>query len=247
MRIAYHKYCLPSARLLRDSIQELTGIHLFLTNAFSTAQINYGNGDVESKFNSADFIQLCSSKLLFSKTMAEKGFFVPIFSKRMPVESDFPIMVRTTLSACGGKGIIIVPTLAEYSQRPECRQFFWTKFIRITKEYRAHFIGGEFKKVFEKVCTVENESKYPVRNIGNDYHFKLINKPEVFGKLNELEIQLAQALGDNCFCGIDLGWAPEEKKYFIFEANSAPGLNSHTVVIYAKFLCERLGLKLLGG
>jgi hypothetical protein len=44
---------------------------------------------------------------------------------------------------------------------------------------------------------------------------------------------------DNYYAA-DIGWDSNRKEYFIFEFNSAPGLNENTAKVYAEFLAERI-------
>jgi D-alanine-D-alanine ligase-like ATP-grasp enzyme len=42
------------------------------------------------------------------------------------------------------------------------------------------------------------------------------------------------------YYGLDAGWQPDKKEYFIFEINSAPGLNERSAFEYACFIYEEM-------
>jgi glutathione synthase/RimK-type ligase-like ATP-grasp enzyme len=61
-----------------------------------------------------------------------------------------------------------------------------------------------------------------------------------------LETKLKPILiGD--FYALDIGRDATNHRYFIFEANSAPGINENTVELYADYFIDKLHLKKIGG
>ena len=47
---------------------------------------------------------------------------------------------------------------------------------------------------------------------------------------------MTEVFGTDAFYSLDVGWDSVKKEYFVIEANSCSGLNSHTVEVYADYL-----------
>lgn len=244
-QILSSKYSLPSCRILRDAVKEKIGkrFPIYINEKLvKNPIIRFGNsfGDFEkdTEYNSPEFIRLCSSKLNFSKILKENGFYVPSFNKGSK-DLIFPLLVRTSLFLSGGKGIILCENEDEFYQNYS-DNYFWTPYVSTSFELRVHILGGNVIKIFRK--ELETSEKYPIRN-NHSCHFSIrdINN---YPKLNENVIQpLAELLGRDNFYALDIGWDNMNKKYFIFEANSAPGLNENTASDYADFLINKLELE----
>lgn len=236
----------PSAKILRNALVELGYPKLKVTYKASILKRNpivrYGNserilsGD-DTHLNSMDFIHQLSDKNLFSTLLKEK-VYVPIFSRELPKDTDFPIIVRKFMSACKGKGIVVCKNLEEY-EKNNCRHYFWTHYVNLDFELRVHVIGGEIKKVFKKIYVEEEpEEEFPIRT-SEHYHFSLVD-PGKYKKLLESVDIVSEILGKDNFYALDIGWDKNKKKYFILEGNSAPGLNELTANLYAEYIKNSL-------
>jgi glutathione synthase/RimK-type ligase-like ATP-grasp enzyme len=228
-------------------MKELSGTRLGITTRPEIADmgkgvlIRYGNSmPTKSKtpFNSDEMIEICASKQLFSKRMSEHGIYTPIYHwKSKP--TNYPALIRTTLSSFGGKGIIVVNNEEEFDakfKQGNC----WTDFIFTKSEYRVHVLGGKVSRIFKKLYDGSSpESKTPIRNLENGYHFSLKEEEGRYEQLRET-ISTVDDILKGSFYGADLGWDAENKKYFVFEVNSAPGLNPNTARDYAEFIISKL-------
>lgn len=207
--------------------------------------IRYGNPYptvAKTNYNTPEFIELCVFKSRFSKFMNEKGFYAPVFHSGGKPE-EFPVLIRKSLTGTGGKGIVIVKNMEEFEQQFES-PYFWTPFVKMSSEFRVHVLGGNFIKIFKKIITTPGveEAEYPIRNVASGYHYarKEMHK-ENFKVLRQLEEKLREVFPTG-FYGLDVGWDVINKRYFIIEANSAPGLNTQTVKMYAEYLVKELEL-----
>lgn len=249
--IVSSKYTGPSARLLRDEIFRMTGINMLVTQfperyPFKHIHIRYGGSapatshQRDTEYNTQEFIRLCTSKWRFSRLLNEHGIATPRFT-RLEQPTAFPIVIRETLNSCGGRGIHVVHSLEEYIPFRNC---YWTPFVTCTKEYRVHILGGKIAKVFEKIKDNQSdpEGPYPIRNIYGGYHFSLRKHEKGFARLKLLVDKLSEVVPGK-FYAIDVGWDDVNKRYFVFEGNSAPGLNTKTVIMYAEYLVRELGLE----
>jgi hypothetical protein len=245
--ILAHSRCIPSARLLRDTIAEISGTRLNITTSPEIADkgkgvlIRYGNSmptKISTPFNSDEMIEVCASKRLFSELMVEKGVYTPIYHWRGKPEI-YPALIRTTLSSFGGRGIIIVNDEKEFDSKFK-QGNCWTDFIFTKSEYRVHVLGGKVSRIFKKLYDgSEDESKTPIRNLENGYHFSLKEEEGRYELLRET-IHDIDCILKGSFYGADLGWDAKSKKYFVFEVNSAPGLNPNTARDYAEYIISKL-------
>jgi glutathione synthase/RimK-type ligase-like ATP-grasp enzyme len=246
MYILTNKLTGPSARLLRNDLEELTKEKIIVTQFPEKVKgkfLRYGNSSIVDKgedlnLNSVDFIRLCSNKLIFSKEMRKHNIYSPIYNKSTD-DLKFPLLIRTVMSSCGARGILKIRNEEDFNLHWK-DDFWWTPFIDIKFELRVHLLGGEISRIFKKIPypnTVEDDM--PIRN-NYGYHFSL-KEENKYGKVLELVNKLKEIFGDRYFCALDVGWDNIRKEYFIFEANSAPGLNENTVKLYADFIGKTLG------
>jgi len=235
----------PSARLLRDAIEKESGTYMLVTGFPERARglkIRYGcSAPIErgrdTVFNSPEDIAVMVSKSRFSRLLREHDLPTPIFYQgRYP--SDFPVLIRESLSSFGGRGIHVADNSRVFENLYR-NAFWWTTYIPTIFELRVHVLGGKIAKVFKKVSERPDELM-PIRNITRGYHFSLVDN----NKYPKVEA-LVKTIGEffkPAFYALDIGWDSRNKEYFIFEANSAPGLNENTAELYAKFLCGELNL-----
>jgi len=230
-----------SSKLLRDELQEILKEKIGLTRFPEKIRgkvIRYGNSspiNVEDyNLNSPEFIKLCSNKLLFSRLMNENEIYTPIYRKDRDL--TFPLLVRTNLSLSRGRGISIIKDEDEFNNIWK-DNFYWTPYIFTQFELRVHILGGEIKKIFKKI-PINDLGELPLRN--NEFcHFSLKDSKH-YPKLKELVGKFSSLFGENFYCALDIGWDANKKDYFIFEANSAPGLNANTVKLYAEFISNKI-------
>jgi glutathione synthase/RimK-type ligase-like ATP-grasp enzyme len=243
--ILSYKTCFPSCRLLRQFIEEITGTHYLLTDDPDKNHIvSYGHSGSQCEFNSSSFIGSVCNKLTFSNLLLENGFYTPEYVN-VGIPPSFPVLIRETLTSYGGKGITLVENREEFESKWRGRGY-WTPFINVSSEYRIHVLGTKIARIFKKVRSEElEEEKYPIRNNDRGYHFSIRENFEEFKELNKQLPPLLEylySLGGKFFA-LDIGWDRKRNKYFIFEANSAPGLNENTANEYAQYLVKELQLK----
>jgi glutathione synthase/RimK-type ligase-like ATP-grasp enzyme len=232
------KFCLPSARELRDAIAEKSGITFpIVTEPTKKCKvlIRYGNCREyqnivsDTQYNSPKFIETCYHKKRFSDLCLEHGFYAPNFS-RDTSKLVFPAVIRDTLNSYGGKGINIARNLDEFNQLWK-NYYWWTPYVSMKKEYRAVIVDGKLIKVFEKVLPDNYNEEFPIRN--NEITHWSIRNVDKFKNLQVIAGKLGEILG-KFFVGLDVGWTGDQ--YFIIEGNSAPGINGNTAMLLANSL-----------
>jgi hypothetical protein len=237
--------CLPSCKLLRDKIQEISGKKYLITKDRQDIDVlfRYGNNqNVLGKdgLNSKEFINLVSHKNNFSIFCQENSFYSPQFY-RGGLPNKYPVLIRTTLSGYGGEGIIVCKNEQEFRHNWQ-NNYWWTPYVTTEFELRLHVASGKVLKVFKKVREegLEDE-EYPIRNNSRGYHFSLReenNYPKATEIVERLHPLLEQKGG--VFYAVDAGWDKINQKYFVYELNSAPGLNDNTAQSYAENIIERI-------
>lgn len=231
----------PSAMKIRDFLQEFIGKKILVTSNINKIKMkdeiifSYGL-PVNNKFNSPDFIRLCSNKYNFSKLMRDNNFVSPVFYKKER-PNKYPVLIRKTLCGCGGVGIVICRNENEFNKNWN-DSYYWTPYYLTDFELRVHVFDGNIIKVFKKQRIEGNEDVLPIRNLDRGYHFVLVDSNK-YPALQNLVVELNKIV-HGMFYGLDVGFRTNEKDYIIFEANSACGLNDDTAKLYAEFILERL-------
>jgi len=252
MKILSHRSCMPSARILRDSLESITQKKIPVTtrpSAIKNGQefIRYGNSSLvpdgkDLGLNQADLISISCNKFKFSELLSKGGFYVPTFNREINPE-EFPVVVRSSLTLSKGKGIQIAEN-EEVFKEIWRSGYYWTPFVNMRYELRVHFFNGEILKVFRKSWrSDEEEEKYPIRT-NEGYTFILQNTlnnryEKLFTLIKVLHSKVLNKFHDY-FLSLDVGWDANRKEYFIIEANSGPGLNVLTADLYAERIVKSL-------
>jgi glutathione synthase/RimK-type ligase-like ATP-grasp enzyme len=246
MKILTCDSSLESAQLLRDTIHAITGKRFVVTKNPENIDgkfIRYGySADVwvpDTRHNSASFIRLVCNKLRFSNLIAQHGFSTPNF-RQDTRNVIFPCLIRHTLRSYDGRGIVVCRNKNDFKENWDAESF-WTPFVRTTREYRVHVLGGKVAKIFAKVKPDDYEDEFPIRNLRLGYHYSLCDIDRLPG-IQKLVKKLHPIIGGS-FYTLDLGWDNNKKEYFVFEANSGSGLNEKTAILYAEYLIKELKIK----
>lgn len=230
----------PSARVLRRGIP---GLSIRIVNDLVPV-IRWGNSDRVlgdfTELNSADKIGIVSNKRRFSNEMTRIGISHVEINRGEP--DKFPVVVRTTISGFGGRGIVVCKNLEEFTPY---RDYFWSYWYNFTFELGVHLLGGKVAKLFIKKSTENEQEEFPIRNSSRGYDFKLI-LPESWNKYTKL-FPTVENFFDKFpinMCRLDVGWDNDNKLYRIIECNSAPGLseNQNTANLYINYIRSTLGV-----
>lgn len=202
--------------------------------------IRYGNssgffGDRDTKINSPSVINMCANSRKFSLWCREHNYYSPFYKKFDPYNiPEYPFLLRR-LHHMRGKDIILVRNdndLRKISQAILANRY-WVPFISTTFELRVHVINGEIVRVFKKVKPGALEKGEFIRTSVKDWKYSLReNLDKKYLRAQELCINLVNDLG-LFFAGIDIAWDNVNRKYIIWEVNTAPGLSTVTAKIYA--------------
>lgn len=206
-------------------------------------KIRYGNSHEEQKndteFNSVDTIRYASNSTLFSTFCKNNEIFSPYYT-RFNVDKipPFPFLLRDRYHMAG-KDIRIVEAAKNFANLypDDLSDRFWVPFIKTEYELRLHYVLGDIVRVFVKRPGENSDINFPIRttHYGWRYHLRVSN--DKYKKARDVGVHLAELM-ELKFGAIDMAWAPDEKKYIIWEVNTAPGLNENTAQVYAERLKE---------
>lgn len=264
MFILTHSNLYPSARALRNKIEELSRNHLYIATGIDEISnlskrvigIRWGNSNpvpsnvMDFELNSPSLIRTFSNKQSFSSTFKEE-FWTPEFHKEQPDSTVFPVLIRTTLNGFGGVGIIPCKTFEDFKKN-WMGNGFWTPYYNLDSEFRVHVIDGEVVRIFRKIKDneVSEQGEFNIRNSRLGWHFGLTGSdPNKFESLRKLSTLFWESVKGKFnikhgFYGLDVGWSKKNQRYFVLEGNTAPSLasNENTLSAYANKFVEILDL-----
>lgn len=193
---------------------------------------------VDTEFNDPGHILITGNKLRCSNYLDNNN--VPTLTFHRGEPERYPVVIRTLLSASGGKGIVVARNKDEWEPY---KSSFYSYYFPMEAEYRFHILGGELVKAFRKVADEDNREsdEYPIRNLHNGYSFKRV---DFNNKIKFDAIDFAKKLYKAfpiMMMGADVGYNSKEG-VTVIEINSAPSLNNPTLALYAKFINSNLNI-----
>ena len=204
--------------------------------------IRYGNsegsfGKNDTIMNAPGVIRLCANSYHFSRWCEKNNYLTPIYRKfSMSNIPEYPFLLRR-LHHMQGRDIILINSKKDLNKvsRQELSGRYYVPFFNTGFELRVHVIDGKVVRIFKKL-KVNADSKEFIRTSGKGWHYSL--RTDSFNKYTkaiEICLNLVKDVG-LFFGGIDLAWDNVNKKYIIWEVNTAPGLSKPTMKIYADAL-----------
>jgi len=141
------------------------------------------------------------------------------------IQEGHQVYSRTVLSGHSGNGIFV-------SSTPEglVPAGLYTKRVKAKYEYRVHVWKGEVIDFQQKKRRNGVESNFLIRNHTNGYVFARgdVELPEM---VKSESIAAISALGLD-FGAVDIGYVERDNKAFVYEVNTAPGIEGTTVSRY---------------
>jgi D-alanine-D-alanine ligase-like ATP-grasp enzyme len=144
-----------------------------------------------------------------------------------------PVVVRHSTTGQGGSGIEIVESGAIPLDAP-----LYTKYVKRKSEFRVHVFRGAIIDVQEKKKRRGVEVDYRVRNFDNGWVFcrEDVHCP---GAVGDAAIDAVRVLGLD-FGAVDVGWNERKQEAYVFEVNTAPGIEGTTLEKYSNKIKEIL-------
>jgi len=241
--LLYHKKSYISGRGLATqlglkatrSVEKLRKLGKIPVVRYGNSEGNFGRND--TKINAPDVIRLCANSYHFSRWCEDNDYYTPIYRRfNMTNIPKYPFLLRR-LHHMRGRDIILINSRDDLSKisRRELDGRYWVPFIPTTFELRVHVINNQVVRIFKKLKADINEKDF-IRTSGKGWHYSLrVGSFNKYAKAIELCLNLTKNLG-LFFGGIDLAWDNINKRYIIWEINTAPGLSKPTMKIYADAL-----------
>lgn len=146
---------------------------------------------------------------------------------------------RQKLTSHSGNGIILFEneTITEDKLCP-----LYVKYKKKTHEYRVHVFNGKVIDITQKRKRVGMQTNARIRNLDNGWVF--CREDLDIDNKNELTKQaiLACSVCKLDFGAVDIIWNKQEKKYYVLEVNTAPGLEGQTTTKYAQAIKDFMEL-----
>ena len=171
-----------------------------------------------------------NNKLTFFRTLnGVDGINLPEWTKDQALAEEWVkagkrVFCRTLLNSCQGKGIVIAD-----KDNPVVPAPLYTVYKKKKKEFRVHIVGDSFY-VQEKKKRIGAETNSLIRNHANGYVFCTQNVV-LSGCCLEMCVKALSHLG-LVYAAFDVIWNEHEDKYYLLEANTAPGIDGSTLEFY---------------
>jgi glutathione synthase/RimK-type ligase-like ATP-grasp enzyme len=206
--------------------------------------INWGNSTperwirAEHDLNKPEAIARACNKLKAFQTLWKNGFeHIPEWTTdgglayNWVVEQGSKVYCRTTLTGHSGRGIIVASSAEQIVDAP-----LYTKATRHKNEYRVHVFKDKVIDVQQKKRRIGVDANTLVRNHSNGWVFARadIEPPE---QLLSSAVRAVQLLGLD-FGAVDIGHRVIDNKVFVFEVNTAPGIEGTTLQRYVNTFNE---------
>ena len=204
--------------------------------------INWGNsvgiGDIPNYINHPDNVAIACNKLDTFSILSSKNVSLPDWTKNIDVAKMWAetktVYCRTILTGHSGKGIIIANVPEQIVDAP-----LYTKATEAKHEYRVHVFKGNIMDFQQKKKREGYEGGIPgIRNHSNGWVFCRtgVTLPDT---VEQESIKAVQALGLD-FGAVDIGYRERDSLAFVYEVNTAPGLQGTTLEKYTAAFKELL-------
>ena len=180
--------------------------------------------------------KIASDKLLSFRKFKEHNVPTPEWTEDVIVAQQWnkDYFARTLLRSSCGKGIVPVPA---GEQGPYAR--LYVQYKKKKHEYRVHVFEGKVIDVAQKKRKVGHENRdNQIRNHANGWVFARegISPPT---NISSIALSACNALGLHSGA-VDIIWNEKENKCYVFELNSAPGIEGTTCKNYTNEIIASL-------
>lgn len=206
----------------------------------SKTVINWGSSSVPDEvsrcniLNTPDKIAIASNKLSFfskiSNLVSHPDWTDSKSQALMWLEDGFEVCARTVLNGHSANGLILVKPGDELPHAS-----LYTRYVQKKDEYRVHILDNEIIDVQRKARKLDvpgDKVNWKVRNLANGFIYAregfVVPEP-----VKTLSIDTVALLGLN-FGAVDVIWNDKQKKPYVLEVNTAPGLVGTTLELYAE-------------
>jgi hypothetical protein len=240
LKIFPYKLGSLSAKRLARTLHVLRVGHNYNAKRSDTI-VNWGNSHpphfrwMEQDLNNPESIAIACNKVHTFSELECKGFnHLPIWTtdrqeayELMGVH-DLPVYCRKTITGHSGNGIVIANNSYELIDAP-----LYTLKTKHKDEYRVHIFKGKVIDVQKKKKRLGFDgSSSGIRNHSNGWVYARSDLA-IPDMLCSIAIQAVDLLGLD-FGAVDIGHRIRDNKFFVFEINTAPGIEGSTLDAYAQ-------------
>lgn len=239
-------YAIPnvsfSARLLATKLGLKVTVSNFITEV---PTIRYGNSrnsfnENDTHWNHPDAIKICGNSYNFSEFSKKNEIRSPQY---IPINSfedyEYPFLLRRAFHM-GGRDIHFIESYDDFLKFKDVESldgWYYVPFIKSDLELGIHIINNKVLRIFKKVDNGNVKSNF-IRSAKMGYHYHLIsNNDDNFATAQNVVLSAFEKIGLG-FGRADIGYNSAKRTYYIFEINTAPGLNVNTAELYATQLRE---------
>ena len=220
----------------------------FKGNANKTV-INWGSSRLPEEvlrckvINTPASVSKAANKFSFFRAMAEAGVSVPPHTEAPEavaewLEKGHTVVARTVLNGNSGEGIVLIEQGQEIVKAP-----LYTRYIPKKDEYRVHVAFGEVIDVQRKARKKDVEDadvNWRIRNLAGGFIFARADVGNAPVDVMEQAVHAVESIGLH-FGAVDVIYNDKEKKAYVLEVNTAPGLMGTTLEIYTETFKKVMG------
>jgi Glutathione synthase/Ribosomal protein S6 modification enzyme (glutaminyl transferase) len=182
--------------------------------------------------NRPEGVSLATNKLETFQKLSGAGVSVPPWTvdKEVAASWNKKVIARTILNGYGGAGIVVLERGVDIPPAP-----LYTQYLGRRTEWRIHVFKDRVLDVQYKARKRDGlPTNYVIRNHANGWIYA---RNVMLTVVEEAKVQAIKAVQT---CGLDFGAVDvvvkEDGSVFVLEINTAPGLQGHTVNLYAEAL-----------
>lgn len=227
---------------------EYTMAGSFKMDGKPTLLVNWGGQKIPAPYrdpankikilNEVGAVRSVSNKLDFFKATENTNVRVPEFTtdvdQALAWLEDGEVFGRNTSGSCGNDIVFGSENLALFVQRP-----LFTKYKKKKHEFRIHVFRGSVIDIQRKAVRKTDDNGQQIDTSDIDFRIRNLANGFVFVKNNVVppddvieQALLAVEAVNLDFGAVDVIYNESEKKAYVLEINSAPGLEGSTVQAY---------------
>ena len=181
--------------------------------------------------NKPDAVDLAVDKLQAFDKLSEAEVSIPEYDYELGTQRQGKWLARTELRGSGGEGIVVI---REGDPVPSAD--LYVRYVPKRREYRVHVFNGKAIAVQQKRKrngVEQDDDQALIRNAANGWVF-CVDNVEYVNEENEQavkaeSVKAVKALGLD-FAAVDIIVGRDDNKPYVLELNTAPGLESPTVI-----------------
>lgn len=226
-----------SAKLLAAELGILRVRDSYLPKAHEFI-INWGKAKLSTAYpdkvlNKPEAVALATNKLSTFLTLENKEYLPEWCTSKLTaigwINAGYKVYCRTLLTGHSGSGIVIATTVDELVSAP-----LYTRDVKAKHEYRIHVFKGEIidAQQKKKKSNWEGQCTPGIRNANNGWVYARCGI-DVPSCVLHAALDAVKSLGLD-FGAVDIAYNEYHNKAYLFEVNTAPGLEGTTLNIYTE-------------